>query len=148
MLGEYIANRNTAESKIKRLVGNEKCLIYFPVLLMKLALVLPGDRINVDFSTFCGFQVLTFVKQTSLGRAIPVYIAAITYPIDNPGSQKQFIIAEITKFLGLIGVSVHLVFDRGFELPYLASSLVEHHVTFTIRMRRDKLCCTWERIFL
>lgn len=133
-----VQNRNTAESKIKRLVGNKKFLIYFPLLLKQLHLVKPGDRINVDFSTFCGFQVLTFAKQTSLGRAIPVCIAAITYPIENPGSQTQFIITEVAKFMKLLGFAVHVVFDRGFELPYLANSLADHHVNFTIRMKKDK----------
>lgn len=133
-----VANRNTAESKVKRLVGNQKFLSYFPALMSQLSLVRQGDQINVDFSTFCGFQVLTFAKQTHLGRALPVYIAAITYPIENPGSQTQFIIREVKQFTKLIGFSVHLVFDRGFELPYLANSLIENHVNFTIRMRKDK----------
>ncbi len=38
----------------------------------------------------------------------------------------------------LLGFSVHLVFDRGFELPYLASMLVENKINFTIRMKEDK----------
>ncbi len=133
-----IANRNTAESKVKRLVGNEKFLSYFPILLTQLSLVKPGDRINVDFSTFCGYQVLTFAKQTALGRAIPVYIAAITYPITDPGSQTQFIIAEVKKFIDLLGFSLHLVFDRGFELPHLARCLASLHISFAIRMKKDK----------
>lgn len=135
-----VRNRNTAESKIKRVVRNKKFLSYFPQLVQTLHLARPGDRINVDFSTFCGFQVLTFAKQTSLGRAIPLHIAAITYPIENPGSQTQFILYEVKQFLRNLGFSVHLVFDRGFELPYLASSLFENHLNFTIRMRKDKHC--------
>jgi len=133
-----ISNRNTAESKIKRLVKNEKFLTYFPLLLKQLSLIKSADRINIDFSTFCGFQVLTFAKQTSLGRAIPVYIAAITYPIEKEESQTQFIISEVKKFIKLVAVSVHLVFDRGFELPYLAYALVDGDISFTIRMKKDK----------
>lgn len=133
-----VENRSTAESKIYRLVSNESMLAHFMNLVSGLQMVSPGDRINVDFSTFCGYQVLTFAKQTSLGRAIPVYIAAITYPIENPGSQTQFIIAQAKKFTDLLGFSVHLVFDRGFELPYLASSLIENKINFTIRMKKDK----------
>ena len=133
-----LPNRNTAESKIKRLMRNTKMLTYFTRLATSLSLVKSGDRINVDFSTFCGFQVLTFAKQTSLGRAIPLYIAAITYPIENPGSQTQFIIRETKEFVKRVKFPVHLVFDRGFELPYLASSLVANHINFTIRMKKDK----------
>lgn len=131
-------NRNTAESKMRRVVGNEKLLSYFPAFVQNLQLVKPRDRINVDFSTFCGFQVLTFAKQTALGRAVPVYIAAITYPIENPGSQTQFIIKEVEQFAKLVNIPVHFVFDRGFELPYLANCLVDHKINFTIRMRKDK----------
>lgn len=133
-----LTKRCTAETKIYRLVSNKEILAYFPKLLCSLDLVKPNDRINVDFSTFCGFQVLTFAKQTSLGRAIPVYVAAITYPIENPGSQTQFIIKETKEFVELLGFSVHLVFDRGFELPYLTNDLVRNHIDFTIRMRKDK----------
>ncbi len=133
-----VQNRSTAESKMYRLVSNTKILSYFPSLLSSLRLVKSADRINVDFSTFCGFQVLTFARQTSLGRAMPLYIAAITYPIENPGSQTQFIIKEVNQVAKLLTFPVHFVFDRGFELPYLASSLVENRVTFTIRMRKDK----------
>lgn len=133
-----IKNRNTAESKVKRLVRNPAFLEYFPSLVKRLSFIKPCDRINVDFSTFGGFQILTFAKQTSLGRAIPVHIAAITYPILNPGSQTQFIIREVKQFVKLFGFPVHLVFDRGFELPYLANSLVDNQIKFTIRMKKDK----------
>lgn len=133
-----LPKRCTAETKIFRLVVNTKILSYFPQLLSTLQLVKEGERINIDFSTFGGFQVLTFAKQTQRGRAIPLYIAAITYPIENPGSQTQFIIKEVKQFIKTIRCSVHLVFDRGFELPYLASSLVENRINFTIRMRKDK----------
>lgn len=114
-----IENRNTAESKIRRIMKKEKMLDHFSTFVTQLQLVSATDRINVDFSTFCGYQVLTFAKQTSLGRAIPVYIAAITYPIAYPGSQTQFIIAEVKKAITLFGCAPHFVFDRGFELPYL-----------------------------
>lgn len=133
-----IRNRNTAESKVKRLVRNSMFLKYFPALVREFSFIRPNDRINVDFSTFGGFQVLTFAKQTSLGRSIPVYIAAITYPIDNPGSQTQFIIKEVKQLIKLLGFSIHLVFDGGFELPYLISSLIENKINFTIRMKKDK----------
>ena len=116
----------------------ETMLEHFSTLVTQLQLVSATDHINVDFSTFCGYQVLTFAKQTSLGRAIPVYIAAITYPIEHPGSQTQFIIAEVKKAVTLFHCSPHFVFDRGFELPYLADYLVKERISFTIRMRKDK----------
>lgn len=136
-----VANRNTAESKIYRLVSNRKILSYFPSLLSCLKLVKKADKINVDFSSFCGYEVLTFAKQTFLGRAIPLYIAALTYPILNAGSQTLFIKKEVNTFLKLIKVPVRLVFDRGFELPHLIQSLVSiKDISFTVRMKQDKHC--------
>lgn len=134
-----MTNRSTAESKIYRLVSNTKILSYFPHILSCLNLVKKGDRINIDFSSFCGYEVLTFAKQTSLGRAIPLYVGAITYPITNPGSQTLFIKKEVNNFLKIARVPVHLVFDRGFELPHLVQSLMSiNGISFTIRMKKDK----------
>ncbi len=133
-----VAKRATAESKIYRLVSNKTMLTYFPVLLTHLKIVTSQDTLNVDFSSFCGFEVLTFAKQTVLGRAIPVYIAAITYPIENPGSQTIFILETVKEVVRILGFCPHFVFDRGFELPYLVSYLVRNHIRFTIRMRKDK----------
>lgn len=140
-----VTNRATAESKMYRLVSNKKILLYFPVLVAHLKIVKPTDTINIDFSSFCGFEVLTFAKQTFLGRAIPVYIDAITYPVTDHGSQTTFIIETVKKFVKLLGFCPHLVFDRGFELPYLASYLVRNHIYFTIRMRKDKHVIYQER---
>jgi len=133
-----VVKRATAESKMYRLVSNKQILAYFPVLLAQLKMVKPHDTINVDFSSFCGFEVLTFAKQTNLGRAIPVHIAALTYPVTGPGSQTIFIIDTVKQLVKLLGFCPHLVFDRGFELPYLANYLVRNHIRFTIRMRKDK----------
>lgn len=132
-----IANRSTAESKIYRLVGKKIFHSYFTQLIMHLRLILPTDTVNVDFSTFCGFQVLTFAKQTYLGRSIPLYFALIRYPIDE-GSQTRFIMEEIKKFVLFLGFSPHLVFDRGFESPYLVPFLVKEEIPFTIRFKKEK----------
>lgn len=76
-----ISNRKTAESKVFRLVSNKTVPTYFFPLMTRLSLVRPGDMINVDFSSFVGFEVLTFAKQTHLGRAIPLYFSLLRYPI-------------------------------------------------------------------
>src|SRR2546430_15685958 len=57
-----VENRSTAQSKIYRLVTQAKMLSYFPQFVTKLGLVTEKDIVNVDFSTFGGFQVLTFAK--------------------------------------------------------------------------------------
>src|SRR5438477_9141678 len=114
-----VAVSNTAQSKMLRLVSNPAILQYFPAFVQQLGLVNPTDTINVDFSTFGGFYVLTFAKQTQLGRSLPVSVATITYPVESEGSQTRFIQEEVKKFITLLGFIPHFVFDRGFESPYL-----------------------------
>lgn len=133
-----IANRKTAESKVYRLTKKKAFFTYFTKLLPTLKLVQACDTVNVDFSTFCGFQVLTFAKQTQLGRAIPLYFAVLTYPIKDPGSQTQFVMKTIKTFTRLVGFKVHLVFDRGFESPHIVPFLVKGKLPFTLRLRQDK----------
>lgn len=133
-----VFNRNTAETKIYRLVSNSKLLPYFSALVSNLHLIKPGDCINVDFSTFCGFEVLTFAKQTNLGRAIPLCVAAITYPINDPGSQTLFVINEIKKFVISIGFTPTFIFDRGFESPFIIAFLLKESIPFIVRVKQGK----------
>jgi hypothetical protein len=133
-----ITNRSTAQSKIFRLVSNTTIPAYFTHLMSRLRLVTPTDVVNVDFSSFCGFEVLTFAKQTRLGRAIPLYFEFIRYPITDPGSQTRFVMKAIQHFQQVVGFCPKLVFDRGFESPYIVPFLVTAGITFYLRMRKDK----------
>ncbi|HYT43843.1 MAG TPA: transposase [Methylomirabilota bacterium] len=133
-----VENRATAQSKIYRLVTQQKILSYFPQLVTGLGLVTEKEMVNVDFSTFGGFQVLTFAKQTQLGRALPLYFNTITYPIESEGSQTIFIEKTIKEFIALLGFTPHLVFDRGFESSYLVPFLVKERIPFIIRFKKDK----------
>lgn len=133
-----VENRSTAESKIYRLSSQGKMLSYFPGLVTKLNLVTENDTVNVDFSDFGGFQVLTFAKQTQMGRALPLYFSTITYPIESEGSQTIFIKQTIKEFVKYLGFKPHMVFDRGFESPYLVPFLVKEQIPFTIRFKKDK----------
>lgn len=132
-----IANRYTAQSKIYRLVSNAAMPTYFTQFVSQLGLVKKDDIVNVDFSTFCGFEVLTFAKQTHLGRAISLFFAIITYPVDV-GSQTRFIMETIRQFVSLVGFTPHLVFGRGFESPFIVPFLVNEQIPFTMRLRKDK----------
>lgn len=131
-------NRNTAETKIYRLVSNSKLLPYFSALVSNLHLIKLRDCINVDFSTFCGFEVLTFAKQTNLGRAIPLCMTAITYPINDPGSQTLFVMNEIKKFIISIGFTPTFIFDRGFESPFIVAFLLKESIPFIVRVKQGK----------
>jgi len=133
-----VKGRKTAESKIYRVVTQENMLWYFPQFVTLLGLVTRNDTVNVDFSTFGGFNVLTFAKQTQLGRSLPLYFATIQYPIASEGSQTIFIEETIKEFVALVGSAPHLVFDRGFESPYLVPFLLQEQIPFTMRFRKDK----------
>lgn len=132
-----VANRNTAESKIFRLVANQKILDHFTGLVTHLNLVKPTETVNVDFSSFAGFEVLTFAKQTLLGRALPLFFNTIRYPVTEH-SQTIFVITQIKAFQELLGFCPGLVFDRGFESPYIVPFLVRENITFYLRVRKDK----------
>lgn len=133
-----IENSNTACSKVYRLVSKEKVLNYFPKLLTKLNLVKNSSLVNIDFSTFCGFETLAFGVQTNTGRAIPVRANCLTYPIQNPGSQNQFVISEIKRFGEALGFYPRFVFDRGFWIPDLIKFFVEEDITFYLRIKAGK----------
>src|SRR3989338_10696388 len=51
-----IKNICTASSKIYRLVSNKTVVNNFPILVARSGLVQKASLVNVDFSTFCGFQ--------------------------------------------------------------------------------------------
>lgn len=132
-----VANRSTAESKIFRLVSNQKILGHFTVLLNRLGLVKLTETVNVDFSSFGGFEILTFAKQTRLGRALPLFFNTIRYPVAEH-SQTIFVINQIKAFKDLLGFCPGLVFDRGFESPYIVPFLVGERITFYLRLKKDK----------
>lgn len=134
-----IANESTAASKIFRLTSKEKVLDYFPKLLTRLSLVRKTSLVNVDFSTFCGFETLAFGVQTNEGRAIPVWANCITYPIKEVGSQNIFVVDEIKKLGASLGFYPRFVFDRGFWIPDMIKFFLEDNITFYLRIKAGKL---------
>lgn len=134
-----IKNPNTACSKVYRLVSKESILDYFPKLLTQFNLIEKTSLINVDFSTFCGFETLAFGVQTKEGRAIPAWANCITYPIKEIGSQNIFVLDEI-RALGLsLGFYPRFVFDRGFWIPDMIKFFLKGNITFYLRIKASKL---------
>lgn len=134
-----IANESTAYSKVYRLVSKEKVLDYFPIFLTKLNLINRTSLVNVDFSTFCGFETLAFGLQTNEGRAIPVWANCLTYPIKELGSQNLFVTSEIKKFGETLSFYPRFVFDRGFWIPDMIKFFLEENITFYLRIKSGKL---------
>lgn len=133
-----IPNRSTAESKVYRLVHNKSIPDTFVQLTKGLHLVSATDTVNVDFSSFGTFAVLTFAKQTHLGRALPLYVAVLPYPIESVGSQTRFVMFHLDNFVNSLGFSPFFVFDRGFESPYLIPFMTRKNIPFVVRFKADK----------
>lgn len=134
-----VENDNTALSKVYRLVSNQKILDNFPKLLKLSNLVNKHSLVNVDFSTFCGFETLAFGVQTNEGRAIPVWNNCMTYPISEVGSQNLFVISEIKRFGAILGFYPRFVFDRGFWIPDMIKFFLKENVIFYLRIKKSKL---------
>jgi len=135
---QIVANVHTASSKIYRVVSNDKMLKNFHRILIASELVTKTSYVNVDFSTFCGFQALVFAVQTGIGRALPVWNNSLTYPIDKPGSQNIFVLDEIKKLGETIGFSPRFVFDRGFWIPCVMKFLLERKIIFYLRIKQGQ----------
>lgn len=135
---QIIANVHTASSKIYRVVSNNKILKNFHKILIASELVTKASFINVDFSTFCGFQALVFAVQTRAGRALPVWNNSLTYPIEKPGSQNIFVLEEIKQFGETLGFFPRFVFDRGFWIPCAMKFMLERRIIFYLRIKQGQ----------
>src|SRR5258708_39860248 len=133
-----VENITTASSKIYRLVSNKNLPQAFPELVAFSGFVRRSSLINVDFSTFCGFQALCFGVQTGSGRAIPIWNNCITYPIKFVGSQNIFVLEEITKFGKCLGFYPSFVFDRGFWIPLVMKFMLQNKICFYLRIKQGQ----------
>lgn len=133
-----VKNVSTAASKIYRLVSNKTLLINFHRLVRESGLVTKLSLVNVDFSTFCGFQALCFGVQTGKGRALPVWNASITYPIKFAGSQNIFVLEQIQAFGKVLGFYPRFVFDRGFWIPCVMKFLLKSNILFYLRIKQGQ----------
>lgn len=133
-----VENVATASSKIYRLVSNKRLVTNFHLLVKESGLVVKTSLVNVDFSTFCGFQALCFGVQTREGRALPVWNASITYPIKFVGSQNIFVLEQIKTFGKTLGFYPRFVFDRGFWIPIVMKFLLKNNILFYLRIKKGQ----------
>jgi hypothetical protein len=154
--------RNTAESTMTRTLHNEGLPAILAVTVARLAtgtgLVTPDSLVNCDHSDFDGLVAFVCAVQTGQGRAVPFY-ANVGYSGKLPAhdeaparkramrqayNQQDLSLYEQT-MVDLEALSCHLgfwprlVFDRGFCGEPLVRSLVEHGVTFYVRMKAGRL---------
>lgn len=140
-----VKNLSTASSKIYRLTTNKTVVKDFWKLVTLSGLVQKTSLVNVDFSTFCGFQALCFGVQTGEGRAIPVWNACITYPIKFVGSQNIFVLEQLKAFGTRLGFYPRFVFDRGFWIPCVIKFLLKHKIIFYLRIKQGQSLVGWEK---
>jgi len=133
-----VRNVSTASSKIYRLVTNTTLLKDFYHLVGLSGLITKLSLVNVDFSTFCGFQALCFGVQTGEGRALPIWNASITYPIKFVGSQNIFVLEQIKALGKVFGFYPRFVFDRGFWIPYVMRFLLKEKILFYLRIKQGQ----------
>jgi len=133
-----IENTNTACSKVYRLFSNQSILSDFEAVLKSSSLVNRQSLVNIDFSTFCGFETLAFAVQTQAGRAIPIWANCLTYPLTEVGSQNKFVIEEVEKFGGMLGFFPSFVLDRGFWIPDLMKFMLGRKISFYLRIKQGQ----------
>ena len=133
-----LENTFTASSKIYRLASNKTMVNNFHRLVSSIGFVTKKSLVNIDFSTFCGFQTLAFGVQTGKGRAIPVWLNCLTYPIKTVGSQNIFVLDEIKALGKLLGFYPAFVFDRGFWIPVVMKFLLKHNILFYLRIKQGQ----------
>ena len=153
-----VANANTAASKVRRLLSNDKLANQLGVVFDQLGLVKPGSYVNVDHSDFDGLTALVGAIQTRNGRAIPCmnettyahHIPALGGTGHGPRWQvlrtdmefarasQSFTGHTIDALQGLadrLGFWPRLVFDRGFGNESIVEHLDSEGAIFYIRLK-------------
>ena len=109
----------------------------FTIIMAKLFIITNESFINIDFTMFDPFAVLCFALQTQIGRAVPVWIETLKYPIKKD-SQNIFILESLKKFIKIVGCNFKVVADRGFIGEYLINGFRDLGLTFYVRMKAGK----------
>jgi hypothetical protein len=152
-----VVNTNTAASKVRRLLGNEKLASKLGSVFDQFNLVTPGSFVNVDHSDLDGLTALVGAVQTRNGRAIPcmvetTYAHCIPSDSDKPRwqalQQDRLFCRQTQSFTGhtidglqnladRLGFWPKLVFDRGFGNESIIEHLVAEGATFYIRLKAE-----------
>jgi len=109
----------------------------FALMMTKLFKIDNNSLINMDFTIFDPFAVLCLALQTKSGRAIPVWIEILKYPIKKD-SQNIFILDSLRRFVRLTNCHPKIVADRGFIGEYLINGFIKLGLTFYVRVKTGK----------
>lgn len=106
-----VVNGASGMMQMYRLVRKDLSNV-FTLIMAKLFKITDNSFINIDFTIFDPFAVLCLALQTQVGRAIPVWIETLKYPIKKD-SQNIFILESLEKFIKIVGYKFKIVADRG-----------------------------------
>jgi hypothetical protein len=155
-----VPNANTAASKVRRLLANEKLACYLSTVFDQLNLVRPGSYVNIDHSDFDGLTALVGAVQTRNGRAIPCMVettysprlpshdSAKATPRTNRLRTDMSFCRQAQSFTGhtidalqdmhdRLGFWPRLVFDRGFGNGSIIEHLNAEGALFYIRLKAE-----------
>jgi len=127
-------NPFTGMRNIARLCAHPKLCGVFSSLLLALCSISNTSIICMDFTIFDPFAVLVLALQTGDGRAIPVWLDIIKYPIEK-NSQNIFILDTLREFLALVRCHPKIVCDRGFIGEHLIRGFMDLGLKFYVRMK-------------
>ena len=152
-------NPNTASSKSRRLLGNNRLAEHMGTVFDSLGLVKPSSFVNIDHSDFNGLMALAGAVQTRKGRAIPcmvevTYANRLTAGDDAPPRKKALraawteerkgrsltghTIDALQDFADRLGFWPKLVFDRGFGNESIVNHLSAEGATFYVRLKAGR----------
>ncbi len=155
---QTVANRSTASTKMDRLVQNGGLATTLSQTVQTLGFLKPTSIVACDHSDFNGLLAFVGAVQTNQGRAVPCLITTTYASWLSPWEHGQQRVQQLRAhrdaaaeplsehaFQSLktlateLGFWPKLVFDRGFGgLPFIRA-LVEHHVTFYVRLKANRL---------
>jgi len=130
-------NAVAAERQMYRLLTHPQFLGIFSSLLLSFFSVNEQSVIAMDFTIEGKFAMLCLALQTREGRAIPLWVDVVEYPVSDH-SQNLFILDVVREFQAVVGCSFKLVCDRGFIGEWLVGGFLDLNLTFSIRLKRGQ----------
>lgn len=130
-------NEDAAERQLYRLLCHPKLITIFSSLLLSFFSIDERSVIAMDFTIEGKFAMLCLALQTREGRAIPVWVDVLEYPV-NDHSQNLFILDTVREFESVVGCSFKLVCDRGFIGEWLIGGFLDLGLNFFVRLKQGQ----------
>lgn len=130
-------NEVAAERQMYRLLSHPRLVDLFSSLLLSFFSIDEHSVIVMDFTIEGKFAMLCLALQTREGRAIPIWVDVLEYPI-NDHSQNLFILDVMREFQSVVGCSFKLVCDRGFIGDWLIGGFLDLNLQLYIRLKRGQ----------